>query len=48
MGNEGEFTFFIDAVNKNFAESSLDCENNYPIMYDVDDMFNFLRGRNDD
>ena len=48
MGNEGEFTFFIDAVNKNFAESSLDCENNYPIMNNVDDMFNFLRGKNND
>lgn len=48
MGNEGEFTFFIDAVNKNFAESSLDCENNYPIMHNVDSMFNFLRGRKDD
>lgn len=48
MGNEGEFTFFIDAVNKNFAESSLDYENNYPIMNNVDDMFNFLRGRKDD
>lgn len=47
MGNEGEFTFFIDAVNKNFAESSLDCENNYPIMNSVDVMFKFLRGRKD-
>ena len=38
MGDEGEYTFFIDAVNKKFAVSSL-AEKQYDLMDDVDDMF---------
>lgn len=43
MGDEGEFTYFIDAVNEYFALSSLELENHFPLMDDVDDMFRFLR-----
>ena len=43
MGDEGSYTFYIDAVNKKFAFSSLS-----PIQYDlrdnVDEMFNYIRG----
>ena len=42
MGNEGEYTFFIDAVNKKFAVSSL-AEEQYDLMDDVDDMFRMVR-----
>ena len=42
MGNEGEYTFFIDAVNKKFAVSSL-AEKQYDLMDDVDDMFRKVR-----
>lgn len=42
MGDEGSYTFYIDAVNKEFALSSLS-----PIRYDlrdnVDDMFMYIR-----
>lgn len=43
MGDEGEYTFFIDAVNKKFAVSSL-TEKQYDLMDDVDDMFRKVRG----
>lgn len=43
MGDEGSYTFYIDAVNKKFALSSLS-----PIQYElkdnVDEMFNYIRG----
>ena len=43
MGDEGSYTFYIDAVNKKFALSSLS-----PIQYNlrdsVDEMFNYIRG----
>ena len=43
MGDEGSYTFYIDAVNKKFALSSLS-----PMQYDlrdnVDEMFNYIRG----
>ena len=42
MGNEGEYTFFIDSVNKKFAMSSL-AKNRYDLMDDVDDMFRKVR-----
>lgn len=42
MGNEGEYTFFIDVVNKKFAISSL-AEKQYDLMGDVDDMFRKVR-----
>jgi hypothetical protein len=43
MGDEGEYTFFIDVVNKKFAVSSL-AEKQYDLMDDVDDMFRKVRG----
>ena len=42
MGDEGEYTFFIDAVNKKFAVSSL-AETQYDLMDDVDDMFRYVK-----
>ena len=43
MGDEGQYTFFIDAVNKKFAVSSL-TEEKYDLMDSVDDMFRKVRG----
>lgn len=45
MGDEGEYTFFIDAVNKKFAMSSL-AEKQYDLMDDVDDMFRYIKKHN--
>jgi hypothetical protein len=42
MGDEGRYTFFIDAVNKKFAVSSLD-EKRYDLKDNVDDMFKYIR-----
>lgn len=42
MGDEGQYTFFIDAVNKKFAVSSL-TEEKYDLMDNVDDMFRKVR-----
>ena len=42
MGDEGQYTFFIDAVNKKFAVSSLS-EEQYDLMDNVDDMFKYVR-----
>lgn len=42
MGNEGQYTFFIDAVNKKFAVSSL-AEKKYDLMNSIDDMFKKVR-----
>lgn len=44
MGDEGEYTFFIDAVNKKFAVSSLS-EKQYDLMDDVDDMFRYIKNK---
>lgn len=46
MGDEGQYTFFIDAVNKKFAVSSLS-EEQYNLMDNVDDMFRKVREIND-
>lgn len=48
MGDEGQYTFFVDAVNKKFAVSSLS-EKQYDLMNNVDDMFRYVkkRGNND-
>ena len=43
MGDEGQYTFFIDAVNKKFAVSSLS-ETQYDLMDNVDDMFRYING----
>lgn len=42
MGDEGSYTFYIDAVNKKFSVSSLD-ERHFDIMNNADDMFNYVR-----
>ena len=42
MGDEGQYTFFIDAVNKKFAVSSL-TEEKYDLMDSVDGMFRKVR-----
>ena len=44
MGEEGEFTFFIDLVNKKFAISSLETEM-FDMLDNVDDMFKFVRNK---
>lgn len=44
MGDEGKFTFYISAVDKTFAKSSLELEYNYDILdKSVDEMFNYIR-----
>ena len=43
MGDEGAFTFFVDAVNETYAMSSLEKENNFQILDNVDDMFKHVR-----
>lgn len=42
MGNEGCFTFYIDAVNKTFAKSSTELVQ-YPILNSVDSMFKYIQ-----
>lgn len=44
MGDEGSYTFFIDAVNKKFAVSSLsEKQYDYTPEMTVDDMFKFIQ-----
>ena len=47
MGDEGEFTFYIDAVNKKFAISSLSSIQ-YDLMDNVDEMFEHVRNHRSD
>lgn len=44
MGNDGNYTFYIDMVDGMFAKNSLSMER-WPIMDNIDDMFNFLNRR---
>ena len=44
MGDEGSFTFYIDAVNHKFALSSLSQER-YELIDDVDEMFQYIRNK---
>ena len=49
MGTDGQFSFYIDAVDSSFAKNSVAPANErYPIMDNVDDMFNFIRGKGND
>lgn len=49
MGADGEFSFYIDAVEGTFAKNSVAPDNErYPLMNNVDDMFNFIRSKNND
>lgn len=42
MGNDAEYTFYLDLVEGTFAGNSLS-QKKYPIMSHIDDMFNFIR-----
>ena len=42
MGNDGSYTFYIDMVEGTFGRNSLATER-YPIMDNIDDMFNKIR-----
>jgi len=42
MGDEAQYTFFIDLIKGTFAKSSLET-NDYPMLDNIDDMFNFIR-----
>ena len=44
MGDDGSFTFYIDAVNRQFARSSTaPFDTRYPLLDSVDDMFEVIR-----
>ena len=42
IGDEGEFTYFLDCVNKKFAVSSMETEM-FDMLDNIDDMFHFIR-----
>ena len=44
MGEDGDYTFYIDMVEGMFAKDSLSMER-YPLRDNIDDMFNFLRNK---
>lgn len=49
LGEDGFASFYIDAVDGTFAKNSVAPANErYPIMDDVDDMFNFIRSKRND
>ena len=43
MGDDGNFTMYIDLVNQEFAKSSVSTER-YPITENIRDMFNKIKG----
>ena len=43
MGDDGNYTFYIDMVDGPFGKNSLATER-YPIMDNIDDMFNKIKG----
>lgn len=43
MGDDGKYTFYIDMVDGTFGKNSLATER-YPIMDNIDDMFNKIKG----
>ena len=43
MGDDGNFTMYIDLVNQEFAKSSVSTDR-YPITADIRDMFNKVKG----
>lgn len=46
MGDDSEFTYYIDTVNRQFAKSSTALfDQRYPLMDSVDDMFEEIRKR---
>ena len=44
MGEDGDYTFYIDMVEGMFAKDSLSMER-YPLTDNIDDMFNFFRNK---
>ena len=49
LGEDGQFSFYIDAVDGTFAKNSVAPANaRYSIMDNVDDMFNFIRSKRND
>lgn len=49
LGEDGQFSFYIDAVDGTFAKNSVAPANErYSIMDNVDDMFNFIRSKCND
>ena len=47
MGDDGDYSFYIDAVGETFARNStISKDQNYPTLESVDDMFNFIRNGN--
>lgn len=48
MGDDGVFTYYIDAVNETFSKNSTAAETErYPLLENVDDMFKLITGRNE-
>ena len=46
MGDDSEFTYYIDMVNRQFAKSSAaPFDERYPLMDSCDDMFEKIRKR---
>ena len=44
MGDDGDYSFYIDAVSQTFAKNStLSKDQNYPILESVDEMFKYIR-----
>lgn len=44
MGDDGQFTMYIDMVNREYAKSSTSCER-WPITDDIAEMFQRVRGK---
>ena len=43
MGDDGTTTFYIDCVNKQFAQSSTSLlDKRYPLLDNIDDMFKVI------
>lgn len=48
MGDDGDYSFYIDAVGETFAKNStISKDQNYPILGSVDDMFRFIKDKNE-
>ena len=45
MGDDGQFTMYVDAVKKEFATSSISTTR-YPLMDDIKDMFDIIKKEN--
>ena len=42
MGNDGNFTMYIDLVNKKFAKNSIS-EKRYDLLDNIEEMFNIVK-----